>query len=175
MKNCLGAVFNKGLIRHLIIWKTLHFKVLTQIWLSEVKAPALPKERWRKGFVSFLLPKVGAQNRVPSKHLSACEGSNPSVRSFLSSLSQLTFAAMVDKISEEEKERQVSQFLARQGLSVRMAIQILEEGLEKKAEKLRGLRVGSGAVGLVLSLPMVLDLCSVLFSNACLCDSSAAW
>jgi hypothetical protein len=81
----------------------------------------------------------------------------------------------VDKTSEEEKERQVSQFLARQGLSVRMAIQILEEGLEKKAEKLRGLRVGSGAVGLVLSLPMVLDLCSVLFSNACLCDSSAAW
>jgi hypothetical protein len=81
----------------------------------------------------------------------------------------------VDKTSEEEKERQVSQFLARQGLSVRMAIHILEEGLEKKAEKLRGLRVGSGAVGLVLSLPMVLDLCSVLFSNACLCDSSAAW
>jgi hypothetical protein len=81
----------------------------------------------------------------------------------------------VDKTSEEEKERQLSQFLARQGLSVRMAIHILEEGLEKKAEKLRGLRVGSGAVGLVLSLPMVLDLCSVLFSNACLCDSSAAW
>ena len=190
---------NKGLIRHLIIWKTLHFKALIQLWLSEVKAPALPKERWRKGFVSFLLPKVGAQNRVPSKHLAACEGSNPSVRSFLSSLSQLTFAAMVDKISqeekerllsqflaltfaamelkisEEEKERLVSQFLARQGLPVRMSIQILEEGLEKKAEKLRGLRVGSGAVGLVLSLPMVLDLCSVLFSNACLCDSSAAW
>ena len=108
-------------------------------------------------------------------HLSACEGSNPSVRSFLSSLSQLTFAAMVDKISEEEKERKLSQSLARQGLSVRMAIQIQEEDLEKKAEKLRGLRVGSGAVGLVLSLPMVLGLCSVLFSNACLCDSSAAW
>ena len=80
---------------------------------------------------------------------------------------------MVDKTSEEEKERQSSQ-LAREGLSVRMAIQILEEDLEKHAEKLRGLRVGSGAVGLVLSLPMVLDLCSVLFSNACLCDSSAA-
>ena len=45
--------FNKGLIRHLIIWKTLHFKVLTQIWLSKVKAPALPKERWRKGFAFF--------------------------------------------------------------------------------------------------------------------------
>ena len=61
--------FNKGLIRHLIIWKTLHFKVLTQIWLSKVKGPALPKERWRKGFVFFSLPKVGAHNRVPSKQL----------------------------------------------------------------------------------------------------------
>jgi len=62
--------FNKGLIRHLIIWETLHFKVLTQIWLSTVKGPALPKERWRKGFVVFIsLPKVGAHNRVPSKQL----------------------------------------------------------------------------------------------------------
>ena len=43
--------FNKGLIRHPIIWETLHFKALTQIWLSKVKGPALPKERWRKGFV----------------------------------------------------------------------------------------------------------------------------
>ena len=41
---------NKGLIRHLIVWKTLHFKALTQIWLSKVKGPALLKERWRKGF-----------------------------------------------------------------------------------------------------------------------------
>ena len=62
--------FNKGLIRHLIIWKALHFKVLTQLWLSKVKGPAaLPKERWRKGFVFFSLPKVGAHNRVPSKQL----------------------------------------------------------------------------------------------------------
>ena len=61
---------NKGLIRHLIIWETLHFKALTQIWLSKVKAPALLKERWRKGFVVFFsLPKVGAHNRVPSKQL----------------------------------------------------------------------------------------------------------
>ena len=30
----------------------------------------------------------------------------------------------VDKTSEEEKQRKLSQFLARQGLSVRMAIQI---------------------------------------------------
>ena len=49
------------------MWKTSHFKAFTQIWLSEVKAPALPKERWRKGFVCFSLPKVGAHNRVPSK------------------------------------------------------------------------------------------------------------
>ena len=45
--------FNKGLIRHLIIWKALHFKVLTRIWLSKVKGPALPKERWRKGGFCF--------------------------------------------------------------------------------------------------------------------------
>ena len=62
--------FNKGLIRHLIIWETLHFKFLTQLWLSTVKGPALPKERWRKVFVVFFsLPKVGAHNRVPSKQL----------------------------------------------------------------------------------------------------------
>ena len=59
--------FNKGLIRHLIIWKTLHFKLLAHIWLSKVKASVLPKERWRKVF--FSLPKVGAHNRVPSKQL----------------------------------------------------------------------------------------------------------
>ena len=35
------------------MWKTLHFKALTQIQLSEVKAPALAKERWRKGFIFF--------------------------------------------------------------------------------------------------------------------------
>ena len=45
----------------------MHFKALTQIWLSKVKAPALPKERWRKGFDFFSLPKVGAHNRAPSK------------------------------------------------------------------------------------------------------------
>ena len=60
--------FNKGLIRHRIIWETLHFKALTQLWLSTVKGPALPKERCRKGFV-FSLPKVGAHNRVPSRQL----------------------------------------------------------------------------------------------------------
>ena len=46
-----------------------------------------------------------------------------------------------DKTSEEEKQSQLSLFLARQGLSVRTAIYLLESGLEmkKKAEKLRGL------------------------------------
>ena len=61
--------FNQGLIRHLIIWESLHFKALTQLWLSKVKGPALPKERWRKGFVFFSLPTVGAHNRVPSRQL----------------------------------------------------------------------------------------------------------
>jgi len=71
LKNCLGAVFNKGLIRHLIIWKILHFKVLTWIWFSEVKglALALPKERCRNGFAVFSLAKVVVHNREPSKQL----------------------------------------------------------------------------------------------------------
>ena len=65
-----GCCFlNKGLIRHLIIWETLHFKALTQTLLSKVKGPALAKERWRKGFIFFSLPKVGAHNRVPSRQL----------------------------------------------------------------------------------------------------------
>ena len=57
------------LIKHLIIWKTLHFKPLTQIWLSKVKGPALPKERWKKGCAFFSLPKVGAHNGAPSRQL----------------------------------------------------------------------------------------------------------
>ena len=65
----------------------------------------------------------------------------------------------------------------------RMAsIEVLREYTEKKKKEKhqkggnadRGLRVGFGGVGLVLSLPMVLDLCSNLCRNACLCDSSAA-
>ena len=54
---------------HLIIWESLHFKALTQLWLSKVKGPALPKERWRKGVVFVSLPAVGAHNRVPARHL----------------------------------------------------------------------------------------------------------
>ena len=60
--------FNKGLIRHLIIWKALLFKALSQILLSKVNGPALLKERWRKGFWFFSTPKVVGHNRVPSKH-----------------------------------------------------------------------------------------------------------
>ena len=60
--------FNKGSIRHLIIWKTLHFKALSQIWFPKVNGPALLKERWGKGFWFFSTPKVVGHNRVPSKH-----------------------------------------------------------------------------------------------------------
>ena len=60
--------FKKGLIRHLIIWKTLHFKALSQIWFPKVNGQALLKERWRKGFCFFSTPKVVGHNRVPSKH-----------------------------------------------------------------------------------------------------------
>ena len=60
--------FNKGLIRHLIIWKTLPFKALSQIWFPKVNGPVLLKERWRKGFCFFSTPKVAGHNRVPSKH-----------------------------------------------------------------------------------------------------------
>ena len=56
--------FNKGVIRHLIIWKTLRFKALTWIWLSKVKDQLYPK----KGVEFFLTPKVGVHNRVPSIH-----------------------------------------------------------------------------------------------------------
>ena len=48
---CCCFFFNKGLIRHLNIWKTLHFKALTQIWVSKVHGPALLKERWGTGFL----------------------------------------------------------------------------------------------------------------------------
>ena len=60
--------FNKGLKRHLIIWKTLHFTALTQISISKTNGPALLKERWRKGFWFFSTHKVVGHNRVPSKH-----------------------------------------------------------------------------------------------------------
>jgi len=45
LKNCLGAVFNKGLIRHLIFGKPCIFKALRWVWFSKVNGPALPKKR----------------------------------------------------------------------------------------------------------------------------------
>ena len=54
---------NKGLIRHFIIWGTLHFKDLPCIWLSKVNGPALPKERWIK--VNKALPeKNGSEKKI---------------------------------------------------------------------------------------------------------------
>ena len=53
--------FNKGLIRHLIIWKTLHFKALTQIWLSKINGPALLKERWGNDVYFFNRKSCWAQ------------------------------------------------------------------------------------------------------------------
>ena len=55
LKKLSGCYFFEKIIRHLIIWKTLHFKALTQIWLSKVKVPALLKERWRR--LTFFNPK----------------------------------------------------------------------------------------------------------------------
>ena len=49
--------FNKGSIGHLIIWKTLHLKASTHIWLSKVNMLALLKERWRKGLLFFFHPQ----------------------------------------------------------------------------------------------------------------------
>ena len=70
LKNCLGAVFNKGLIRHLIMWKTLHLKALTQIWFSKVNGPALLKERWGNGFGVFQPQKLlGTIEYHPNIHI----------------------------------------------------------------------------------------------------------
>ena len=97
---------------------------------------------------------------------------------------------MADETLEEFHER-VLRFLEENGFDVEWPIEVLREYTEKKKKKKdkedsekekhqkggnvdRGLRVGFGGVGLVLSLPMVLDLCSNLCRNACLCDSSAA-
>ena len=49
--------FNKGLIRHLIIWKTLYFKALIQIWFPKVNGLALLKESGERVFVFFFNPK----------------------------------------------------------------------------------------------------------------------
>ena len=70
MKNCLGAVFKKGLIRHLIVWKTLHFQALTQIWFPKVDGTALLKERWGR-FLIFFQPQklLGTIEYHPKIHI----------------------------------------------------------------------------------------------------------
>ena len=81
---------------------------------------------------------------------------------------------MADETPEEFRERML-RFLEENGFDVEWAIEVLREYIEKKKKKKdkedsekekhqkggnadRGLRVGFGGVGLVLSLPMVLDL-----------------
>ena len=44
-------------------------KAVTGILFSDVNGLDLPTERWRKGFVCFSLPEVGAHNRVPCRQL----------------------------------------------------------------------------------------------------------
>ena len=52
------------------MWKTLHFKDLTQIWLSKVNGPALLKERWGK-FLIFFQPQklLGTIEYHPNIHI----------------------------------------------------------------------------------------------------------
>jgi len=65
-----SCFFNEGFIRHLIIWKTLHFKALSQIWFPKVNGPALLKERWRKGFYFFQPQKLlGTIGYHPNIHI----------------------------------------------------------------------------------------------------------
>ena len=61
--------FNKGLIRHLIIWKTLHFQNFNTAMAFYSKGASFTQRKVEKGFCFFSLPKVGAHNRVPSKQL----------------------------------------------------------------------------------------------------------
>ena len=71
LKKLFGCCFfNKGLIRHLIIWKTLHFKALSHIWLSKVNGPALLKERWRRLLFFFQPQKLlGTIEYHPNIHI----------------------------------------------------------------------------------------------------------
>ena len=44
LRNSLGAVFNKGLIRYLFFEETVQFDAFKAIWRSKVNGPALLKE-----------------------------------------------------------------------------------------------------------------------------------
>ena len=60
--------FNKGLKRHLIIWKTLHFKALSRIWFSKVNGPA--QRKVEKGFLFFQPQKLlGTIEYHPNIHI----------------------------------------------------------------------------------------------------------
>ena len=64
--------FNKDLIRHLIVWKTLYL-ALTHICFSKVNGSALLKERWRKGFYFFQPHKLlGTIGYHPNIHIIEC-------------------------------------------------------------------------------------------------------
>ena len=45
--------FNKGLIRHLIILKTFHFKALIQLWLSTERGQLYPKKGGERVLLFF--------------------------------------------------------------------------------------------------------------------------
>lgn len=99
-------------------------------------------------------------------HFSACEGSIPSLRSYQAS--QFTSSAMAPKFSQEQRQLFL-QAIEDYGLSAKVvdALKLNPKDASQKGGKAeRGLRVGSGGVGLVPSLLMVLDLCSALFRNA---------
>ena len=101
-------------------------------------------------------------------HFSACEGSIPSLRS--SQASQFTPSAMAPKLFSQEHKQLVLQAIEDYGLSEKEIVDALKlnprDASQKGGKAERGLRVGSGGVGLVPSLLMVLDLCSALFRNA---------
>lgn len=100
-------------------------------------------------------------------HFSACEGSIPSLRSYQAS--QFTSSAMAPKFSQEQRQVFL-QAIEDYGLSAKEVVDYLKlnpkDASQKGGKAERGLRVGSGGVGLVPSLLMVLDLCSALFRNA---------
>lgn len=101
-------------------------------------------------------------------HFSACEGSIPSLRS--SQASQFTSSAMAPKLFSQEHKQLFLQAIEDYGLSEKEIVDALKpnprDASQKGGKAERGLRVGSGGVGLVPSLLMVLDLCSALFRNA---------
>ena len=68
--------FNKGLIRHLTIWGTLHFKDLQCIWLSKVNGPALPKERCIK------VDKASPEENGPKNKQIAIEARPPQLAGY---------------------------------------------------------------------------------------------